>query len=381
MKRRAFIPGISAFVALAAIAAVVLYFRLADSTPIPIVDLSGDRSWDVIVAAGTTNIYQGHPTTVRAADGRIVSVWCTPHGGRCGPAAETKDGGRTWMRIDDRFPKSYSDHANCPSAYRLVGPDGKSRLWVWSQTKCRGDLSCSMPSVMSEDEGMTWREMPPLGEKFACVMAFSSIVRLKDGSYLGLFHVGPAGADESPLRVRQSVTRDGGFTWSDPVDVCQIPGKDPCEPYAFRSPAGDELCCLMRENRRTGRSLMMFTRDEGRTWADAVDAPWGLTGDRHQGVQLADGRLCIAFRDMAPESPTAGHFVCWVGTYEELRSCVPGDSYRIKLLHSHAGWDCGYPGVHLMEDGTVLATTYVKYWDDDRLQSVVSKRFNPCMMR
>ena len=353
----------------------------------PVKDLSADKSGDVVVAAGTERDYQGHPTTVQTADGRIIAVWCTPHGGHCGPAAESKDGGRTWTRIDDRFPASYQDHGNCPSIYRLVGPDGKARLWVWSQTKrragdkpgdvwtCRKDISRAMPSVMSEDEGKTWKEMPMLGGKFACVMAFSSIVRLKDGSYLGMFHIGPSGADKPPLRVKQSVTKDGGFTWSDPVEICCVEGKNPCEPYVFRSPKGDELCCVMRENSRKGHSLMMFSRDEGKTWSPAVYTPWALTGDRHQGVQLADGRLCIVFRDMAPGSPTRGHFVGWVGSYDELTSGESGQSYRIKLLHSYASWDCGYPGIHLLEDGTLLVTTYIKYWDDKRLQSVVSKRF------
>ena len=352
-----------------------------------VVDISGETERHVVVAEGTQDIYQGHPTTVQTADGRVIAVWCTPHGGHCGPAAETADGGKTWARIDDRFPVAYRDHGNCPSIYRLIGPDGKARLWVWSQTKRRAgdksgdvwtwskDLSRAMPSVVSEDEGRTWKEMPMLGEKFACVMAFSSIVRLKDGSYLGMFHSGPSGEDRPPLRVKQSVTRDGGFTWSDPVEVCQIEGKDPCEPYVFRAPSGDELCCLMRENSHRGRSLMMFSQDEGATWSRAVDSPWGLTGDRHQGVELKDGRLCIVFRDMAPESPTGGHFVGWVGTYEELKSVQQGQSYRIKLLHSYAGCDCGYSGIHQLEDGTVLATTYIKYWNDKRLQSVVSTRF------
>lgn len=356
---------------------------------LPFVDLSGDRSHDVVIAAGTESVYQGHPTTVRTADGRIIAVWCTPHGGHCGPAAESADGGKTWRRIDDRFPKGYQDHGNCPSAYRLVGPDGKARLWVWSQTKrrevdqpgdvwtCRKDLSRAMPSVMSEDEGRTWKEMLPLGPKFACVMAFGSIVRLKDGSYLGMFHVGPSGADRPPLRVKQSVSRDGGFTWSDPVEVCLVEGKNPCEPYVFRSPKGDELCCLMRENTHKGCSLMMFSKDEGRTWTEAVDTPWALTGDRHQGVTLKDGRLLIVFRDMAQKSPTWGHFVGWVGTYDEIKSGRVGESYRIKLLHSYAKNDCGYSGIHLLEDGTVLATTYIKYWNDVRKQSVVSKRFGP----
>jgi hypothetical protein len=348
------------------------------------VDLSGDTGRHIVIAAGTEKVYQGHPTTVMTGDGRIIAVWCTPHGGWCGPAAESTDGGRSWTRIDDLFPEGIRRHVNCPSIYRLEGPDGKARLWIWSQVKMptdakdhndhreRGD---PMPSVMSEDEGRTWKEMPPLGAKFRCVMAFASIVRLKDGSHLGMFHAGPGGADRSPLKVWQSVTRNGGFTWSDPVLVAAADGKDLCEPFVFRSPKGDELCCIMRENTHKGCSMMMFSHDEGKTWTTPEDAPWGLTGDRHQGVRLPDGRFAIVFRDMAPKSPTRGHFVAWIGPYEAIKSKNAKDAYRVKLLHNYAGVDCGYPGIHLLPDGTILATTYVKYWNDKRLQSVVAVRF------
>lgn len=171
-------------------------------------------------------------------------------------------------------------------------------------------------------------------------------------------------------------TTDGGLTWSDPVVVARVEGKEPCEPYAFRSPAGDELCCLMRENTHRGHSLMMFSRDEGHSWSEPEDTPWGLTGDRHQGVGLPDGRMVIAFRDQAPGSGTRGHFVAWVGAYDDIRAGRPGQ-YRIKLLHSHAKnvGDCGYPGIERLPDGSILATTYIKYRPGPEQHSVVSTRF------
>jgi hypothetical protein len=230
-----------------------------------------------------------------------------------------------------------------------------------------------MPSIMSEDGGKTWKEMPPLG--FPCVMTFSSIIRLEDGRYLGLYHKGPDGRDRSPLTVLQTITADGGFTWSKPQAVASVKGKNPCEPFVFRSPDGTELCTLMRENTHTGKSLMMFSRDEGQSWTKPVDTPWGLTGDRHIGVRMPDGRYVFAFRDQAPKSPTRGHFVAWVGKYEDLKSGEAGD-YRIKLLHSHAKrtGDCGYPGVELLPDGTLVFTTYVKYQPGPDQHSVVSVR-------
>lgn len=49
--------------------------------------------------------------------------------------------------------------------------------------------------------------------------------------------------------------------------------------------------------------------------------------------------------------------------------------YRIKLLHSHAGSDCGYPGLELLPDGAFFATTYIKYRPGKEKHAVVSTRF------
>jgi len=345
-----------------------------DGPDLPLVDLSAQSERQIVIAAGTVKTYQGHPTTLLMPDNQtIFAVWCINHGGAAGPMAKSSDGGLTWSRLDDQLPAGYATHQNCPSIYRLIDPSGKARLWVFSAALGKRG-GPGMPSIVSEDEGATWKEMPPLG--FPCVMTFSSIVKLKDGRYLGLYHKGPDGADKAPLAVHQSITADGGFTWSEPTVVAAVADKNPCEPFGFRSSNGNELCCLMRENTHKGRSLVMFSQDEGETWGPPRDTPWGLSGDRHAGVQLGDGRWVIAFRDMAPESRTRGHFVAWVGTYDDIKSGKPRD-YRIKLLHSHAERvsDCGYPGVELLADGTVLATTYVKYAPGPEQHSVVSTRF------
>lgn len=341
-------------------------------TGLPVVDLSQETQRHVIIAAGTETVYQGHPTTLLLPDGKTMfAVWCINHGGAAGPMARSDDGGLTWARLDDQLPPGFATHQNCPSIYRLVDRGGKERLWVFSAALGRRG-GPGMPRIMSEDGGRTWRELPPLG--FPCVMTFSSIVQLKDGSHLGLYHKGPDGKDRSPLEVLQTISADGGLTWSEPRVVASVADKNPCEPFVFRSPDGAELCCLMRENTHKGRSLVMFSRDEGKTWSRPADTPWGLTGDRHMGVYSHDGRLVIAFRDQALQSPTKGHFVAWVGTYEDIRTGRSGQ-YRVKLLHSNAGGDCGYPGVELLADGTIVATTYVKYRPGTEKHSVVSTRF------
>jgi len=335
-----------------------------DSPNIQTVDISNERESHVIIADGK-KVYQGHPTTLLMPDGKTMfAVWCVGHGGPGGPMARSNDGGQTWTRIDDRLPKGYSKHRNCPSIYRMVDGNGKERIWVYS---ARPD----MPRIVSEDGGETWKEMDALGEDYRCVMTFSSVIQLKDGSYMGMYHRTSKG--KAPLEVLQTITKDGGVTWSKPEVAASVEGKAACEPFVLRSPDGKELCCLMRENNHRGRSLMMFSQNEGKSWSKPVDTPWGLTGDRHYGVQAKDGRWVIAFRDKAKKSPTANHFVAWVGTYDDIRNNKPGQ-YRIKLLHSYAGWDCGYPGMELLADGTIVATTYIRYNPDEK-HSVVSARF------
>jgi hypothetical protein len=78
---------------------------------------------------------------------------------------------------------------------------------------------------------------------------------------------------------------------------------------------------------------------------------------------------------MTNGSPTWSHFVAWVGTYADIRTGRPGQ-YKIKLLHDHSGeGDTGYPGMGLLPDGTIVATTYVKYHPGKEQNSVVSVRF------
>jgi len=333
-----------------------------DEDNLPVIDISTQTHRHVIVAPGTEDVYQGHPTTLLMPDDKTMfAVWCVGHGGPAGPMARSDDGGRTWTRLDDRLPEGFKKHVNCPSIYRMLDRAGKERLWVFSAWP-------DMPRIVSEDGGETWREMEPLGLR--CVMTFSSAIRCKDGDYLGFYHRRYG----KTLQVFQTKTKDGGLTWLEPELIADVEGKQPCEPFVFRSPDGNEFCCLMRENVHKGRSLVMFSRDEGKTWSKPIDTPWGLTGDRHYGVYTKDGRWVIAFRDRAQNSSTSGHFVAWVGTYEDIKHGRPGQ-YRIKLLHSYAGADCGYPGMEILPDGTIIATTYIKYRPGKEKHSVVSTRF------
>ena len=359
---------------------------------LPVVDLSGETNRHVIVAAGTEDVYQGHPTTVLSGDGkRLFCVWTLNHGGKCGPAAESLDGGRTWTRVDGRFPEIYrKDHFCCPTLQKLTRPDGGERWLVFArrgQWDGKTRRAFGRLGVMASDDcGGTWRELGPFDIPVS--MPPTGWLRLKDGSYalFGQYFAIPEDPKARPKEefVWMSVTRDGGESWSPIRAIARQEGKWLCEPFALRSPDGMEIAVLLRENYHKGNSMVVFSRDEGKTWTEPVETCWGLTGDRHQAVMLPDGRLVVAFRDKARGSSTYGQYVAWVGTYDDLRSGREG-GVRVKLLHSYAGdkrfanasdaGDTGYSGVELLPDGEILCTTYIKYWPDARRHSVVSTRF------
>jgi len=334
---------------------------------IPTVDISQETDRHVIIAQGTEDVYQGHPTTLLMPDNKTMfCVWTYDHGGACGPLKKSPDGGLTWSEL---LPvhESWPTVRNCPAIYRLTDPDGTARLVVFAISD--GEICRSY----SEDEGETWSEMKTIG--IEAVMPWTTVVAIKGKRYLAQTNARcPGDPDRRTNRVVQSISEDGGLTWAKETIAAEMPGCQPCEPAILRSPDGAQLLCLMRENSRTINSLKMTSDDEGETWSEATELPDALTGDRHMPRCTPDGRWVIAFRDMAAESPDRGHFVAWVGTYEDIVEGREGQ-YRIKLLHNYKGTDCGYPGVELLPDGTLAATTYVKYREGPVQHSVVSVRF------
>ena len=131
--------------------------------PSPLIDLADETDRHVVVAAGTEEVYQGHPTTVLLADNQtMLCVWCINHGGHCGPLARSGDGGLTWRRLEttDDWQRVH----NCPSIYLLIDPDGVERLFVFA---ARADDDATMQQTCSEDGGLTWTPFRSIGP-FPC---------------------------------------------------------------------------------------------------------------------------------------------------------------------------------------------------------------------
>lgn len=337
---------------------------------IPTIDISSDETRQVVVAQGAEDIYQGHCSTVLMGDGKTVFVaWSQNHAGNLGPLACSRDGGLTWSKPLDVPGNWWDVKITTPTMHRLIDPQGKERLFVFAGCDFPGNIQQSF----SEDNGKTWSPMSSTGLIGEC--APKSILTFDRGKRLVMWsdRRDPLNKDDKQPVVWQSSSYDGGLTWKKEEIILVVPGQW-TQPCVIKSPNNKQLLMLMRENTRQN-SLFSISNDDGKTWSRPKELPASLTGDRHTAHYSLDGRLVIAFRDVSVNSETKGHYVAWVGEYEDIIKRKEGQ-YRIKLLDQKGKLgDCGYSGVELLPDGTFLATTYVKYKAGPKKNSVVCARF------
>jgi BNR/Asp-box repeat. len=338
---------------------------------VPLIDLSADTARQTVVDREPGQ-YLGHPTTALLEDGRTLLI-VYPKGHGRGPIQyrRSTDGGKTWSgRLST--PKSWETSQETPTLHRVVDPTtGAKRLLLFS-----GLYPIRM--ARSEDDGKTWTELEPIGD-YGGIVAMASLVRLNDGACRAFFHDDGRffrnSGKASRFTVYSTLSRDGGLTWSEPVVAAPPPRAHLCEPGVVRSPDGRELAMLLRENSRTLRSHVCFSRDEGATWTEPRELPAALTGDRHVCAYAKDGRLLVTLRDMAQDSPTKGDWLLWVGRYEDLAAGKPGEK-RLRLLDNKNSWDSAYAGLEVLPSGDIVTTTY-GHWAENEPPYIVSVRLRP----
>ena len=335
---------------------------------IPLIDLAGETYRQIIVDKEPGQ-YLGHPTTVLLEDNKtIIAVYPKGHGRGAIVMKKSTDGGLTWSKRL-AVPENWATSKEVPTLYRTIDLQGKKRLIMFS-----GLYPIRM--AVSEDDGRNWTPLRPIGD-FGGVVAMASLIRLKNGEYMALFHDDGRflrGAGKTTqFQVFKTISKDGGMTWSQPEVIAEHPQAHLCEPGAIRSPDGKQIAVLLRENSRKFNSFVIFSNDEGRTWTKPVELPGALTGDRHTGKYAPDGRLFITFRDTTHQSPTKGDWVGWVGTYKDIVNGREGQ-YRVRLMDNHKDADCAYPGLELLPDGTFVTTTY-GHWIEGEQPFIVSVRF------
>ncbi|UCE42338.1 MAG: exo-alpha-sialidase [Candidatus Aminicenantes bacterium] len=337
------------------------------------IDLAAQQHRQVIVDRQGGQ-YLGHPTTVLLEDGQtMIAAYPMGHGKGAIVMKRSDNGGKTWSeRLP--VPESWATSQEVPTLHRVVDSQGKKRLILFS-----GLFPIRM--AVSEDDGTSWTELQPIG-KYGGIVAMSSVVELQtgEGHYLAMFHddgrfIHGEGELSDTMTLYKIFSTDGGLSWSKPEEIFKSSDVHLCEPGIIRSPDGKQLAALLRENRRKRNSHVIFSNDEGKTWSLPNELPLVLTGDRHTGKYAPDGRLFISFRDRTPEnnSLTEGDWVGWIGTYADIMQGRKGQ-YRLRLMDNNKDWDCAYPGVEVLPDGTVVATTY-GHWTKGEQPYIVSVRF------
>ena len=376
---------------------------------IPIVDLDKDRSRQVIVDRESGQ-YLGHPTTVLLEDGKtILTVYPKGHGKGGIVYKKSENGGRTWsQRLPT--PDTWATSKEVPTLHRVVDKYGKKRLIMWS-----GLYPARL--AVSEDDGKSWSEIEKVGN-WGGIVVMGDLIELETGPghYMALFHDDArfftSNGQEKYARDKENynsrmftlyktLSFDGGLTWSFPEVIMKSRELHICEPGIVRSPDGNQLAMLLRENSRRDNSQIIFSNDEGQTWTRPKSLPNELTGDRHVLRYAPDGRLLVVFRDRSPKvyhqellkiskeeknnnfseiakrtglgSPTEGDWVAWVGSYKDLVNGGKGE-YRVRIKDNKKGWDTTYPGVELLPDGTFVITTY-GHWETDEEPYILSVRF------
>ena len=367
--------------------------------------------------------YMAHPDSVLLKNGDILTVYPAGHGKGAVLNRLSTDGGVSWGGRVENTPASWVNSRETPTVYRLQFSDGRADKLIlisanprWPGESTTGGFECSV----SDDEGRTWTELERFyslkDEKGVVpIVAMASLTRLKEkgqfvDKWMGFFH------DSKFYNYKSILTFDeeGRMHWSEPVKYFAAyrereKSSNMCEVEVIRSDmgTGDELCLISRSNSKKINSLISFSRDEGETWSEPVEAPAALNGERHKADYTPDGRLFITFRSIERGKRARQHagsfkdyqrgwisegYVAWVGTYEDLKEGREGQ-YRIKIAHIYdegqtapvyyANADTGYCGNVVLSDGTVVTCSYGKFSADEKQEkgkelktSICSKRIN-----
>ncbi len=357
--------------------------------------------------------YLGHPDSILLNGNSILTVFPEGHGKGKIISKISLDGGKSYTKEIENPPVSWEKSLETPTVYRLQFTDGKEKIILisgnpkWPNTPTPGGFNCSI----SDDEGKTWSEFRLFYDNSSSyptvpIVAMASLTRLKENGkfvdkWMGLFH----NSKYENFKTILTFDKDGNYHWSKPEKYLKKYRKYEkfagiCEVEAIRSDMGqgDEICLIARCNKKRCTSLLTFSRDEGKTWSEPVEAPVSLNGERHKADYTPDGRLFITFRSIERNAEKVREMrklggeitwyseglIGWVGTYEDLKNGNEGQ-YRLKIAHTYldkqnapspvANADTGYCGNVVFSDGTIVTSSYgVFFPESERKTCVVSKR-------
>ena len=377
------------------------------------------------------NTYLGHPDLVLTDDGKLLTFYPSGHGKGAIIGKYSEDLGESWQDITDT-PSSWEKSQETPCVYNIHKTDGTSVLVLtsgspyWSDVNLMPDgFNCSI----STNNGATWTEFSNFfGQKWAedknaslgtdeyaaydAIVAMSSLTQLKDedGNYidkwLGTFHRGASeyGMDGGEAFVNYATyltfDEDNKPVWSEPVRLLEKHREleekyGMCEIEIIRNPENDCLILIARANNRVSNSVICYSYDEGESWTQPKELPNCLTGDRHKAeYDPVSGKVIISFRQylsngdkfkksaLSPEKYLTEGWGAWIGDFEDLMSFSKEDSteytYGDKVLilgKNYKQADCGYSGVVILDDGTVITDSYGYFSPTARYPYIMQAKF------
>ena len=363
--------------------------------------------------------YLAHPDSVLLLNGDILTVYPKGHGKGAILNKISKDGGKSYTEEIKNTPASWEKSLETPTVYRLKFTDGVTQdklILISANTKWPGfETNGGFNSSVSVDEGKTWTEFETFYDydseyPVTPIVAMASLTQLKENGkftdkWMGTFH------DNDFYNYKTILTFDenGKANWSKPEKYFSAYREteiaaNMCEVEIIRSDegTGDELCLIARSNTKKMNSIISFSQDEGKTWSEPRQAPAALNGERHKADYTPGGRLFITFRSIERGKKAQQHvktdkdwmsegWVAWVGTFDDLKNGREGQ-YRIKLAHIYkdgqtapeydAEPDTGYCGNVVLASGTIVTSTYGKFYPDEKRADgglktcICSKRIN-----
>ncbi|OQA84014.1 MAG: hypothetical protein BWY31_02635 [Lentisphaerae bacterium ADurb.Bin242] len=163
------------------------------------------------------------------------------------------------------------------------------------------DLCCSPLRIsVSNDEGKSWMSigeiLPPKGVKFCEPHA----VELENGNILAMIRT----QNDSIFELRQSISCDGGKTWSNPRKIA-----NGAPPHLLRHSSGIIICSYGYRSPGYGQRVM-FSKDEGENW----DIDWIIRDDGTDwdlgypsSVEKKDGSvLTVYYQASEKDNPITG---------------------------------------------------------------------------
>lgn len=127
--------------------------------------------------------------------------------------------------------------------------------------------------------------------------AYPVIARTAGGQLITVWTVMEAGNQDG--KVVGALSRDGGRTWSDPVTLIDVPGKNDADPNIVIDGNRILVYSTTVGNRIDKSEIWMTVSvDEGRSWSKPVELrmPYKyVVGKRHIGLKLRDGTLVMPF--------------------------------------------------------------------------------------